>query len=281
METEYVVIPPGVISSLSSLEMYSNLEYFSPSKIDMKLIIEELECLEKITNVGLTLFSSVSHVLKFMSSSPKLQSCITRLLIQNCKELCSLDISCSTMRRMEHLEELYISFCPNLREVKICFENGERMQRSESNCFRNLQILNIYECDILENLTWLIYTPRLRFLYVMECESLEEIIAWDFAGSSEIEEAAEIFSNLEKVFFRSLPKLKSICRRAMPFPSLRDITVHRCGSLRKLPFNAQSAKSTLKAVTGGSREWWDKLEWEDEATKLAFSSKWQQGGVWG
>ncbi|KAK0597105.1 hypothetical protein LWI29_021879 [Acer saccharum] len=41
METEYVVIPPGVISSLSSLEMYSNLEYFSQCKIDMKLIIEE------------------------------------------------------------------------------------------------------------------------------------------------------------------------------------------------------------------------------------------------
>ncbi|KAK0598178.1 hypothetical protein LWI29_032287 [Acer saccharum] len=279
MMTEQVVIPLGVISSLLSLEMYSNINYSNQCKMVMKLMIEELECSEKITDVGLT-FSSVSHVLKFMSSSPKLQSCITRLSIYECKELHSIDISCSTMRRMEHLGELYIEFCPDLREVKICFENGERMQRSESNCFRNLQILNIWDCDILENLTWLIYTPRLRFLYVRQCLSLEEIIAWDFAGSSEIEEAAEIFSNLEEVYFRGLPKLKSICRRAMPFPSLRCIEVDSCGSLRKLPFNAQSAKSTLKAVKGGSRAWWDKLEWEDEATELAFTSKWQKV-TWG
>ncbi|KAI9160331.1 hypothetical protein LWI28_007149 [Acer negundo] len=269
----HVVIPPGVISSLSSLEMYSSIEYSEQCKMDMKLMIEELECLEKITGVGLT-FSSVSPVLKFMSSSPNLQSCITRLSIHECKELHSLDISCSSMRRMEHLETLDIGECPNLREVKICFENGERMQRSEPNCFRNLQTLEIWGCDILENLTWLIYTPRLQFLYVIQCESLEEIIAWDFAGSSEIEEAVEIFSNLEQVHFSDLPKLKSICRRAMPFPSLREISVNSCQSLRKLPFNTQSAKSTLKSIKG-DRDWRDKLEWEDEATKLAFTSKFQ------
>ncbi|KAI9160909.1 hypothetical protein LWI28_012705 [Acer negundo] len=267
-----IVIPPGVISSLSSLEMYSSIEYSKQCKMDMKLIIEELECLEKITDVGLT-FSSISHVLKFMSSSPNLKSCITRLSIYKCEELGSLDISCSTMRRMKHLEELYITDCRDLREVKICFENGERMQRSEPNCFRNLQTLEIWWCEILENLTWLIYIPRLRFLDVTECYSLEEIIAWDF-GSSEIEEAAEIFSNLEKVNLGGLPKLKSICRRAMPFPSLRYITVDSCQSLRKLPFNAESANSTLKSIKG-NRDWWDKLEWEDEATNLAFTPKFQ------
>ncbi|TXG69216.1 hypothetical protein EZV62_004151 [Acer yangbiense] len=264
----HIIIPPGVISSLSSLEMYSSFH----SMIDTKLIIEELERLEKITDVGLT-FSSVSHDLKFMSF-PKLQSCITRLSISYCIELHSLDISCSTMRRMEHLETLSIRGCRNLREVKICFENGERMQRSEPNCFRNLQKLIISGCA-MENLTWLRYIPRLQFLYVIRCKKLEEIIAWDF-GYSEIEEAVEIFSNLKEVSLRSLPKLKSICRRAMPFPSLRDITVRSCQSLRKLPFNAQSAKS-LKSINfeGDDRDWWDKLEWEDEATNLAFTSKFQ------
>ncbi|KAK3219544.1 hypothetical protein Dsin_013514 [Dipteronia sinensis] len=125
---ERVVIPPEVLSSLSSLEMYSNMEYYRPCKIDLKLIIEELECLEKITDVGLS-FSSVSPILKFMSSSPKLQSCITRLSICECnkvngEEFRSLDISCSTMRRMEHLQSLNIRYCFELREVKICFENG-------------------------------------------------------------------------------------------------------------------------------------------------------------
>ncbi|KAK2651513.1 hypothetical protein Ddye_011378 [Dipteronia dyeriana] len=271
-----IVIPPGVISSLSSLEMYSSINYSNECKVDMKLMIEELECLENITDVGLT-FSSVSPILQFMSSSPKLQGCITRLSIRKCEELRSLDISCSTMRRMEHLEDLYIRHCDNLREVKICFENEERMQRSDPNCFCNLQILNIIDCAKMKNLSWLIYIPRLRFLYVMECSSLEEIIAWDFAGSSEIEEDVDqsLFSNLETVYIRNLPKLKSICRRAMPFPSLRDIEVSSgCRRLRKLPLNAESAKSTLRAIKGEG-DWWDKLEWEDEATELAFTSKFQ------
>ncbi|KAL5756333.1 hypothetical protein ACOSQ2_021079 [Xanthoceras sorbifolium] len=270
---DHVDIPPGVISSLSFLEMYSSFEYNQICKVDTKLIMEELECLEKITDIGLT-FSSVDSVLKFMSS-PKLQSCITQLSIYDCKDLQSLEISSSTMSRMEHLEMLRIRNCLALREVKICLENGERMQRSESNCFRNLQILNIWG-SAMENLTWLIYTPRLKFLYVIECDSLEEIIVSEF-GSSEIEEDVEIFSSLKQVYFRDLPKLKSICRRAMPFSSLRSMKVDRCPSLTKLPFTAETAKS-LKAI-GGDRDWWDKLEWEDEAIKHSFTSKLQPTSV--
>ncbi|KAL5756355.1 hypothetical protein ACOSQ2_021101 [Xanthoceras sorbifolium] len=267
---DYVDIPPGVISSLSSLEIFSSLEHLGNCNVDVELIVVELECLEKITDVGLS-FSSADSILKFMSS-PKLQSCITRLSMCDCEDLQSIEISSSTMRRMEHLEILCIFDCLALREVKICLENGERMQRSERNCFGNLQILSICR-SAMENLTWLIYTPRLQFLYVMECESLEEIIACEF-GSSEIEEDVEIFSNLKEVNFRGLPKLKSICRRPMPFSSLQDITVNRCPSLTKLPFTAESAKS-IKGI-GGKRDWWDKLEWEDEAIKHSLTSKFQE-----
>ncbi|KAL5756335.1 hypothetical protein ACOSQ2_021081 [Xanthoceras sorbifolium] len=231
-----VDIPPGVISSLSSLEIYSSLECLDNCKVDAELIVEELECLEKITDVGLTL-SSVDSVLKFMSS-PKLQSCITQLSIYDCKDLQSLEISSSTMSRMEHLEAIYIRNCHARREIKICLENGERMQRSERNCF--------------------------------------QIIACEF-GSSEIEEDVEIFSNLKAVYFRDVPKLKSICRRAMPFSSLRDIIVLDCPSPTKLPFTAETAKS-IKGI-GGDRHWWDNLEWEDEAMKHSFTSKFQQISV--
>ncbi|KAL5823153.1 hypothetical protein ACOSQ3_021103 [Xanthoceras sorbifolium] len=279
--TQFLIETPAICQRLRTMfvmstklatlpEIYSSFEYWKIWEADMELIMEELECLEKITDVSLT-FSSVDSVLKFMSS-PKLQSCITRLSMCDCEDLQSIEISSSTMRRMEHLEILCIFDCLALREVKICLENGERMQRTALNCFRNLQFLNIYKCA-MKNLTWLIYTPRLRFLYVMECESLEEIIACEF-GSSEIEEDVEIFSNLNEVYFRDLPKLKSICRRAMPFSCLRDITVDGCPSLKKLPFTAESAKS-IKGI-GGDGDWWDKLEWEDEAIKHSFTSKFQQ-----
>ncbi|KAH7565100.1 hypothetical protein JRO89_XS09G0132100 [Xanthoceras sorbifolium] len=140
------------------------------------------------------------------------------------------------------------------------------------------ELINKGHFDVVadKNLTRVMYTPQLRFLCVMECESLEEIIACEF-GSSEIEEDVEIFSNLKAVYFRDVPKLKSICRRAMPFSSLRDIIVLDCPSLTKLPFTAETAKS-IKGI-GGDRHWWDNLEWEDEAMKHSFTSKFQQISV--
>nr|AKE49467.1 NBS-LRR disease resistance protein NBS52 [Dimocarpus longan] len=262
-----VAIPPGVISSLSSLEIYSQFEPEVSCNVDTKLL-KELECLKKITEIGLT-FSSVNSILKFMSA-PNLQSCITRLSIFDCVELSSLEISYASMRRMEHLKALYMDGCL-FGEVKICSENEVRLQRSETNCFRIIQIVNIWECA-MKNLTWLIYTPRLRFLYVTECESLEEIIACDY-GCSTIKEGVEIFSNLKKIYFCKLPYLRSICRGAMLFSCLQYVKIEACANLRKLPLNAESAKS-LKAIEG-TRHWWDNLEWEDEATKHAFTSKFQ------
>ncbi|TXG69138.1 hypothetical protein EZV62_004073 [Acer yangbiense] len=232
-------------------------------------LLEGLEFLKHITDISITL-STFRSVHKFKSSH-KLQCCIKRLTIM-CTEMVSLDISSSAMRRMENLHTLSICDCHILREVKICLEDDhERMQGVlVPKCFRNLGYLRIENC-LVKDLTWLIYAPTIQYLWVDNCPELEEIISNDL-GSSEIEENIELFSKLESVNLVSLPSLKGICRGAMPFPSLQNLEVMDCTSLRKIPFDSSSAKKSLNAIKG-SKTWWDALEWDDEATMNVFASK--------
>ncbi|KAK0598525.1 hypothetical protein LWI29_035591 [Acer saccharum] len=151
-----------------------------------------------------------------------------------------------------------------------CFGEQGRMQGIMPDCFRNLRYLHIENCSI-KDLAWLRYSIYLRYLWVDNCPSLEEIIADDF-GSSEIEENMDILSKIESINLVSLPSLKSICRRAVLFPCLQNLEVINCPSLRKLPFESGSAERSLKAIKG-SKTWWDQLEWDDAATKDAFASK--------
>ncbi|KAL5822935.1 hypothetical protein ACOSQ4_020835 [Xanthoceras sorbifolium] len=261
-------IPTGVLLSLSSLEVFSRLLPTTVNVLhyDDIALLQELECLENISDVSLTL-TTFRSVLKFKASS-KLQCCIKRLTIM-CSELETLDIPSSAMKRMEHLETLSIRDCHSLRELKISFEEQGRMQ-GLPDCFRNLRYLHIENCPI-KDLAWIRYCPSLRFLWVDNCPSLEEIIADDF-GSAEIEENIDMLSKLESINLVGLPSLKSICRRAMLLPSLKDVEVVNCPSLRKLPFDSDTAKNSLNAIKG-IKTWWDQLEWEDAAAKDAFTSK--------
>ncbi|KAK1575572.1 hypothetical protein Q3G72_006589 [Acer saccharum] len=244
----------------------ANVLPYDQSLSDIALL-QELECLQNISDISLTL-STLGSVLKFKASS-KLQCCIKRLTIM-CSELGPLDISSSTMKRMEHLDTLSIRDCHSLTELKISFEEQGRMQGSKSDCFHNLRYLHIENCSI-KDLTWLRYATTLRYLWVDNCPSLEEIIADDF-GSSEIEENMDILSKIESINLVSLPSLKSICRRAVLFPCLQNLEVINCPSLRKLPFESGNARNSLKAIKG-SKTWWDQLEWDDATTKDAFASK--------
>ena len=100
-------------------------------------------------------------------------------------------------------------------------------------------------------------------LVVRNCQSLEEVIG-EGGGVSEIEQDLVVFSRLKTLHLWSLPKLKSICGRPLPFPSLREFDVRFCLSLRKLPFDSHtSTRKNLEKIKG-EREWWDGLVWEDQ-----------------
>ena len=49
------------------------------------------------------------------------------------------------------------------------------------------------------------------------------------------------------------------------------IYVHSCENLRKVPFDSNTGKNSLKKIQA-EQSWWDSMQWENEAIKQRFSS---------
>ncbi|KAK0598343.1 hypothetical protein LWI29_033829 [Acer saccharum] len=191
-----------------------------------------------------------------------------QVIKKRCLEECTslvIDISSSTMKRMKILQ---IIGCNSLKELRFC---GTEDDQEIPNNLPSLEYLHLSKCPI-KDLTWLMHVPSLSLLKIGDCPSLIEVIACDF-GSSEIKEAIDIFPNLENMTLIDLPNLKSICRQAMPFPSLESMDIWNCQNLRNLPFNSETVKTSYLNEIAASEEWWHQLEWGDEATKHHFTSK--------
>ena len=255
-------IPRGMISNFLSLEVFSKLEVLQ--QLDpgaflhrddyLQYLLEELECLLHIKEICIVIHEAT--YLQKLLESHKLLGCIRKLTLDDCSDLSTLELSPSLVTKMEDLE---LRYCKELR--KISLGTGQ---------FRNLSKVVIKGCN-LSDVGWLIYAPTLQTLELVDCESLGEIIG-DTPGGGENEENIEIFSSLSVLRLFCLPSLQSIFRHALPFPSLTKIEVQDCELLTKLPFDSNSARNTLKLISG-EESWWDNLSWDDEAIKEDFSPK--------
>ncbi|CDY26554.1 BnaA09g47230D [Brassica napus] len=141
-----------------------------------------------------------------------------------------------------------------------------------SPCFSNLTQVIIAYCHGLKDLTWLLFAPNLAHLRVTDSVQLEDIISKEKAESV-LENNIIPFQKLEKLVLYELPELKSIYWNALPFQRLRHLIIrgNRCPKLRKLPLNSESVFDVEKLVIRCfDREWMERVEWEDEATRLRF-----------
>ncbi|KAL6335016.1 hypothetical protein AAG906_023821 [Vitis piasezkii] len=132
--------------------------------------------------------------------------------------------------------------------------------------FYSLRSVRVHQLPKVLDLTWLIYIPSLEDLEAGECDSMKEVIG----DTSVVSENFGIFSRLKILSLSNLPNLESISGRALTFPSLTNLWVKKCPNLRKLPFDSNSARSSLKTIRGES-EWWEGLQWDDETTKHTFN----------
>ncbi|XP_002528173.2 probable disease resistance protein At1g61300 [Ricinus communis] len=253
-----MLIPKVVISQLLSLQIFSK-DIRHPS--NEKTLLEGLDCLKRLICLGiiLTKYESIEYLL----NSTKLQSCINNLTLADCSDLHQLNISSSSMIRMRTLEMLDIRSC-SLEELKILPDD-----KGLYGCFKELSRVVIRKCPI-KNLTWLIYARMLQTLELDDCNSVVEIIADDIV-ETEDETCQKIFSQLKRLDLSYLSSLHTICRQALSFPSLEKITVYECPRLRKLPFNSDSARTSLKEIRG-KENWWNGLQWDEEVKKI-FSSR--------
>ncbi|WJZ94526.1 hypothetical protein VitviT2T_013373 [Vitis vinifera] len=231
---------------------------------DNKALLEELEGLEHINWVSLPIVGALSF--QKLLNSQKLLNAMRYLHLWNLEGMRMLQLP-----RIKHLCTLAICRCGELQDIKVNLENesgrwGFVANYIPNSIFYNLRSVFVDQLPKLLDLTWLIYIPSLELLSVHRCESMKEVIG----DASEVPENLGIFSRLEGLTLHYLPNLRSISRRALPFPSLKTLRVTKCPNLRKLPLDSNSARNSLKIIEGTS-EWWRGLQWEDETIQLTFT----------
>lgn len=164
-----------------------------------------------------------------------------------------------------YLEEIDVNDCSKLEDVTINLEkkvvHSTFLRHQYLNHLSDVTILN---CENLMKLTCLLYAPKLKFLYIGYCASLQEVIQVDECGVLEIESDLGLFSRLSHLYLEHLEKLRSICKWSILFPSLKVMNVVGCPHLRKLPFDSNIRNSKNLKEIGGEEEWWEKLEWADQ-----------------
>ncbi|XP_034695233.1 disease resistance protein SUMM2-like [Vitis riparia] len=273
IRVKYMLSKRNYISS--SIEEEANYSRKADKAIylheDNKALLEELEGLEHINWVSLPIVGTLSF--QKLLNSQKLQNAMRRLHLWNLEGMSILQLP-----RIKHLHSLAIYRCGELQDIKVNLENERGKQGFvadyiPNSIFYNLRWVHVNQLPKLLDLTWLIYIPSLEHLSVYHCESMEEVIG----DASRVPENLGIFSRLESMNFYYLPNLRSISRRALPFPSLKTLCVMECPNLRKLPLDSNSARNGLKRIRGES-EWCQGLQWKDETIQLTFTpyfKEWQ------
>ena len=270
------VIPPHVISSLSSLQLFSMYDGNALSS-DHEHLLEELESIESMDEISLSFCSVVAF--NKLRSSDKLQRCIRRLSLHDCRDIKFLELSAIFLN---HLETLVIFNGLQLIQMEIKnvekegskgFEESHDILSPElivrdNQHFHRLRHVKIWNCPKLWELTWLVYAVHLESLNVQFCESMDVVILEELISSPQ---PVNIFTRLASLVLGGMPKLRSIYPWALDLPSLEVISVINCPSLRILPFNSNSATKSLKKIEG-DLTWWESLEWEDGSMKEIFAN---------
>ncbi|WCJ40492.1 Disease resistance protein (CC-NBS-LRR class) family [Euphorbia peplus] len=262
------VIPKELISSLLSLRVLKMFRCgFSVEELESNILslrhmnINPLLSLEHLKVLSITLTcDSAGHI---FFSNPKLLSCTQSLSIEVFWGSESLDIT--PLAVMKNLLTLEIRQTEHLRKF-----NGNYSELLGKRSFERLREVTFEKCLNLQELTWVILVPNLRILRVKSCEQIEEIISSRRLDEIfEEENDLQPFRKIEVLSLDSLPELKSIYWRALPFQSLNKMEITECSSLKKLPLNS-SITEAKEVVIEAEEEWWENVEWEDEASKTNF-----------
>ncbi|XP_057485183.1 probable disease resistance protein At4g27220 isoform X1 [Actinidia eriantha] len=137
-----------------------------------------------------------------------------------------------------------------------------------ANSFTNLTKLSLSHCPMIKH----VFSNGFMIQQLSNLELLDIRCCFGLAG---------MLSEDENVGYEALPKLKEVrlCYLlefvsffkgvAMCWKSLEHVCIVSCPKLRKLPLDVNSA-TNLKEIQVTNRNFWDALEWDNNATKLRF-----------
>ena len=167
----------------------------------------------------------------------------------------------------------------NIPKLEIKWPNNEndcedvRFPTPAPTYVTNMQYFKLREvrldnCTSLQELTLLRHAPYLAVLYLVSLPDLHSIIETE-TDVSPLMSSSQPFKELEFLTLRNLGKLRSIYWSPLPFSMLKEINIKGCRLLTSLPINSESAK-LQNVIMNAEKEWLEKVEWEDEATKERF-----------
>ncbi|XP_021646775.2 probable disease resistance protein At5g63020 [Hevea brasiliensis] len=279
------VIPRGVISSLSSLQVLRmfniGLSKYRKGEDNILgediMLIEELQCLEHLNELNSTV-GSVSALQSFISAHTLL-NCTRGLRLELFQGPQSLNVWWLANMKNLGVLQIFGDIDSEELDVDVVMEETETHNAagglgssviSREACFNSLHTLIVSGNLRLRDLTWLILAPNLTNLSVFVNKHIEEIISVKkFDDVEVLDENSNPFLKLQVLSLNKLPVLKSIYPKALSFPFLEQIEVYKCPQLKKLPLNSSSAKG-CKVVIEAEEKWWKDVEWEDDSTKTTF-----------
>ncbi|XP_077244360.1 disease resistance protein At4g27190-like [Tasmannia lanceolata] len=214
------------------------------------------------------------RVVELSGDVEHLAKCAEGMLnIATCLDIkdCSVNRIGEVAKSVPNLEELLLTDIEGLDNI------WEGMVKSGGrSSFPKLQKIRVIGChglkrliphDLLEQL------HNVEKIYVFNCSNMKEIFGAKVVdeNTSEIVATCSVVDsnalpNLRLLHLFDLPKLTYICQEAFSWPSLEIVRVSKCPNLRRLPFSTGNAKKIQEIE--GREEWWKKLEWEDEETRL-------------
>ncbi|KAF8046585.1 hypothetical protein N665_3603s0003 [Sinapis alba] len=256
------------VSGISNLSSLRTLRLRHNKMSRDSNVMEELQLLEHLEVVTIEICSIL--VADQLVNASREANVIQAISIRFIEEESIL-----TLPDMAALSKLDM-FRSGMVEVNVMRSTSSWNEISTTPSFPNLSTVTLSYCHGLKDLTWLLFAPNLKALYVVSSAQVEDIISKEKAANILTEEVAGTiipFRKLEHFQVSSLPQLKSIYWSPLPFPRLRKFSIEMCPNLRKLPLNSRSGSSFAGeelVIHNGEQEWIDKVEWEDEATRERF-----------
>ncbi|CAM0948168.1 unnamed protein product [Alopecurus aequalis] len=285
-------IPDGTISALimlRSLDLYRSWPFPADKT---KAQIEELKSLTSLQSLGFTVSDSDSLQMILGASKPSLKS----LCIKNMDELPVLHITPASFSktRAHQLEMWALSDMLSLKELSI----GETVVDSDWHfkildelilvkiikleniiwkgvvphaCLPRLRRLIMDGCHGIRAITWIKQLPCLEEAYLMDCNSMVELVADDAEGLT-MSSDGDSFPRLKLLGLSCLPNLQNICDNTLAFPCLQRLLLYSCPKLAKLPSGLLQPQHAPLILS--QPNFWDQLCWEDstvKSTMLSFS----------
>ncbi|THF95599.1 hypothetical protein TEA_016641 [Camellia sinensis var. sinensis] len=250
-EFEYLITTEewGILSQaqLRDLQLLFNLE---------ELVLRNLDCFKGICPASAL---TTSRWLCF----PKLRS----LTVNNCSSLSTVLLPFNFLLRLQHLEMLRVIKCEKLEQVFDFGSEGEGMKLLSSlNCssrqhvqLSNLRYLHVESCGKLKY----VFQPsiaqalhQLEYLWVTDCEEMEEIVAAkQNEGQQQEEERVDykmVFESLKEIRLIRLPNLSGFCTGGDDFPfewpSLERLELFKCRKMKTFAATTSGSTPKLKEV---------------------------------